>query len=185
MAIELESTTASDVCLVYVSDGGAYEESVYDDLRKLLEESSNRRRLKTTIHDNNTNNNNNRHTKNHSYAAASSIDLVVIGLDESSSLSAPEGGETSNNNNGSRYFGSGSGHFSNHFNNNTNDPSLVVSFADSCRRLVLATRSRSSVYLDADAENPSEAFDRASASINEGTSFAGNRLQRALTMQKF
>lgn len=60
-----------------------------------------------------------------------------------------------------------------------------VTFADSCRSLVTATRSRASIYIEVDPDNLDDAFAQASASINEGTSFDGNRLQRALTMQKF
>ena len=60
-----------------------------------------------------------------------------------------------------------------------------MSFEESCKSLVTATRSRASVYIRADVDKLDESFQKATASINEGTSFAGNRLQRALTMQKF
>ena len=60
-----------------------------------------------------------------------------------------------------------------------------LSFEESCKGLVTATRSRASVFLEAHPDHLDEAFRKATASINKGTSFAGNRLQRALTMQKF
>jgi hypothetical protein len=116
MALELKSTTANDVSLIYISDGGAYDESIYTPLRDKFRFN------------------------------ASSIDLVVIGL------------EVENSN---------------------------KSFGESCKSLSLATHSRSSTYIEANEDNLNETFQQASSLINSGTSFAGNRLQRALTMQRF
>ena len=115
MAMKLESRTASDVCLLYISDGGAYDEMIYSPLRRKIRGIN-----------------------------ASSIDIVVIGL------------EVENE-----------------------------SFVESCKNLTIATHSRMSTYIDADESSLNEAFQQAGSLIHSGTSFAVNRLQHALTMQKF
>jgi len=159
MALELESSSASDVCLFYISDGGAYDEAIFSRLRNKLEASS--RSVNADLR-----------ASSRSISSASSIDLVVIGLGASQAEFA----------NCSSMF----------MMQQVSQKSAVttaslsaMSFEEHCQSLVLATRSRASIYLEADPNNLDEAFQRATASINEGTSFAGNRLQRALTMQKF
>jgi len=162
MALDVESSSPSDVCLLYVSDGGAYDEAIYSRLKSRLEASS-------------------RTGKYRSLSSVSSIDLVVISL------------------------GSSQTEFMNHSSSHSVGqqvtmmqmtqlqsqsskvivPTTAVSFEESCKGLVTATRSRASVYLEADPDKLDEAFRMATASINKGTSFAGNRLQRALSMQKF
>jgi len=115
MAQQLESTTSSDVCLLYISDGGAYDEKLYTPLRDKIRYN------------------------------ASSMDLVVIGL------------EVENN----------------------------ESFVESCKSLSLATHSRRSTYIETNEDSINETFRQVSSLINSGTSFASNRLQHALTMQRF
>ena len=136
MALDVESSAARDVCLLYISDGGAFDEKLYSSLRHKIERSVRSNKNKTS----------------------SIIDLVVIGL---------EVNENFNN------------------NNNSNSINSDNSFAESCKSLSLATRSRSSMYLEAEDCTINEAFQQATSVLNSGTSFAGNRLQHALTMQKF
>jgi len=160
MALEVEDTSGSDVCLLYVTDGGAYDEAIYSRLRNRLEASSR---------------SGNAHSRKSSRAlsTASSIDLVVIGLGASQEVFARSSTMSMDRQPSMRF--------------SAMDllAEEALSFEDSCKSLVLATRSRASVYLEADADNLDDAFQAATASINQGTSFAGNRLQRALTMQKF
>jgi len=75
MALAVEDTPASDVCLLYVTDGGAYDEAIYSRLRNRLEASSR---------------SGNAHSRKSSRAlsTASSIDLVVIGLGASQEVFA-------------------------------------------------------------------------------------------------
>ena len=154
MALEVESSSASDVCLLYVSDGGAYDEAIYSHLQSRLDSSS-------------------RTSKYQYLSSVSSIDLVVIGVGGSQTELT------------SRSSQSASQQFTRMQSSRHMMQQSAVSFEDSCKGLVTATRSRASVYLEANPENLDEVFRKATSSINKGTSFAGNRLQRALTMQKF
>ena len=164
MALEVESSSASDVCLLYVSDGGAYDETIYSRLQHRIEASSR---------------SGNAHIRasSRSISVASSIDLVVIDLLAS---------EEDLTNRSSTMFPSPRqlAHQHTSFKERP-PPTPTLSFEESCKSLVTATRSRASVYIRADVDKLDESFRKATASINEGTSFAGNQLQRALTMQKF
>eukprot|EP00536_Pseudo-nitzschia_multiseries_P012093 jgi/Psemu1/244263/estExt_Genewise1.C_4430009 len=134
MALEVEASTSSDVYLLYVSDGGAYDPFTYQRLCRTLEERS--------------------RSGSSSSPLSSSIDLFVLGL-------AVQG------------------------NNRASTSSESESFVESCERLAVATHSRTSIFLDVDPECPDDAFREAAAAIHSGISFAGMRLQQALTMQKF
>lgn len=163
MALEVESNSASDVCLLYVSDGGAYDENIFSRLQRRLETSS-----KTG--------------KYRSLSSVSSIDLVVIKVGDNpldvSRLSTSTRSQFHQFNLSMAQLQSSS---SKGIMMEPNESS----FEESCKGLVAATRSRASVYLEGHPDNLDEVFRLATASINKGTSFEGNRLQRALTMQKF
>jgi hypothetical protein len=164
MALEIESSSASDICLLYVSDGGAYDEPIYSRLQSRIEASSRTGDAHVRASSNST-------------SMASSIDLVVIGLE---ALADPLPPPPTQEHPSSRAS------ISTHLSNASASMHIPLpTFEESCTDLVLATRNRASVYLEADPDNLDDAFKRATASINEGTSFAGNRLQRALTMEKF
>lgn len=115
MALQLESNTASDVCLVYISDGGAYDAGMARPLPEKIRVNS------------------------------SSMNLIVIGV------------EVANN----------------------------EAFVEKCRNLALATHNRSSKYIETNEENVTQAFRQASSLVNTRASFSNNRLQHALTMQRF
>ena len=167
MALEVEATSASDVCLLYVSDGGAYDENIFSRLQRRLETSS-----KTG--------------KYRSLSSVSSIDLVVIKVGDNqtddsrlsilqrNSVSAPF-----------HQFNLSMTQLQSQAPKGIMEPNPDTSFEESCKGLVAATRSRASVYLEGHSDNLDDVFRLATASINKGTSFEGNRLQRALTMQKF
>jgi hypothetical protein len=163
MALEVELSSASDVCLLYVSDGGAYDETIYSRLQHRIEASS--RTGNAHIR-----------SSSRSISMASSIDLVVIDL-------GPSQEDFTNRSSIQSIKKLVQQHSS--FKERPVPTPPTLSFEASCKSLVTATRSRASVYLRADADHLDESFRKATASINEGTSFAGNRLQRALTMQKF
>lgn len=169
MALEVESSSASDVCLLYVSDGGAYDETIYSRLQHRIETSSRSGNARIRA-------------SSRSISVASSIDLVVIDLlaseedfTDRTTMMSPIPRQQSIKQ---------LAHQRSSFKERPT-PAPTMSFEESCKSLVTATRSRASVYIRADVDKLDESFQKATASINEGTSFAGNRLQRALTMQKF
>ena len=185
MAIELESSVASDVCLLYVSDGGAYEESMFGNIHAHVEATS---RAGTASM---------RASCRH-MTPPCTFDLVVIDLGAESrqdiadlvsdrmSVRSGISRVSLNSNKGNRPSVSLKRGMSIKKMRSRRDlTNTSLSFEESCKNLVTATRSRGSIYLEADIDNLEEAFQEATAAINDGTSFEGNRLQRALTMQKF
>lgn len=173
MALDVESQCAKDVCLMYVTDGGAYNENIYNNLRDKLETSSRAENSRIRA-------------SSRTISVASSIDLVI--LDLAATREDLSNSQDFHESRSSRFMlpedRQGVRQIVRQLSGKQIAPPKVT-FADNCRSLITATRSRASIYIEVDPDNLDDAFAQASASINEGTSFDGNRLQRALTMQKF